>query len=98
MLLLAAAGNLCGLKNFREAGMDFHMSDFDGRTALHFAASGGHLSCVQFVVEQCGVAIQGTDRWGNTPLDEAEIFGRDDVAEYLRKISSSPSRPCKKYS
>lgn len=88
LLLSAAAGDLVELQRFREAGMDFTMSDFDGRTGLHFAASGGHLDCVKFILEQCGVAVDVTDRWGNTPLDEAETFGREDVVNYLQKRSS----------
>lgn len=92
LILSAVAGDLAGLQGFREAGMDFTMSDYDGRTVLHFAASGGHLACVKFVLEQCGVAIDGTDRWGNTPLDEAETFGRNDVALYLREHSLPSQR------
>lgn len=88
LLLSAAAGDLSVLQFFYETGMDFTMSDYDGRTALHFAASCGHLSCVQFVLDNCKVAIDVKDRWGNTALDEAETFGRENIAEYLRQRSS----------
>lgn len=85
LLSAAAAGDLAELKRFKEEGMDCTMSDFDGRTALHFAAYGGHVECVKYVLDHCGVQRDCRDRWGNTPLDEAETFGRHDVAAFLRQ-------------
>lgn len=64
----------------------FLISDYDGRTALHLAAAEGHFDCVQFLLEHCNVPHNPCDRWGNTPLDEAETFGHDKVAEYLRSF------------
>ena len=59
-------------------------SDYDGRTALHLAAAEGHLDCVIFLLS-CGVPHDPKDRWGNLPFDEAETFGHEKVADYLRQ-------------
>jgi glutaminase len=35
-------------------------------------------------LEHCSVPHNHKDRWGNTPLDEAETFNHEKVAEYLK--------------
>lgn len=53
------------LDNFRHrlSGMDMTLSDYDGRTALHLASSEGHLDCVEFLIEHCGVPHEPKDRY-----------------------------------
>lgn len=91
--------------------MDITLSDYDGRTALHLAASEGHFECVEFLlgkldfgwsnddivptifssawlVEQCNVPHDPRDRWGNTPVDEAETFGHHKVVEFLQNYDN----------
>lgn len=59
--------------------------DYDRRTALHVAASEGHLHVVRHLVEQCHARIQRSDRWGGSPLDDAHRQGHRHVARYLRE-------------
>lgn len=44
------------------SGMDMTLCDYDGRTALHLSAAEGHLDCVMFLLEQCGVPHDAKDR------------------------------------
>ncbi|CAO1305449.1 unnamed protein product [Diamesa tonsa] len=84
LLFSAASGDATALRRHKLSGMDITLSDYDGRTALHLAAAEGHLDCVTFLLS-CGVPHDPKDRWGNLPIDEAETFGHEKVAEYLRQ-------------
>lgn len=77
-------GQRIGIEFVYAAGMDVTLSDYDGRTALHLAASEGHLDCIQFLLDQCHVPHDPKDRWGNIPLDEAETFGHHTVVDFLK--------------
>ena len=45
-------------------------SDYDGRTPLHLACAEGHKEVVEVLVA-AHVKVDATDRWGNTPENEA---------------------------
>jgi hypothetical protein len=63
-------------KNFR---------DYDRRTALHVAASEGHLDICKFLVEEKHIRINRSDRWGGSPLDDAHRHRQEDVVKFLRE-------------
>ena len=68
------------------------MIDYDGRTALHIAAADGHPRCVSFLLDVCGVPFDCQDRWGKTPLSEANQFKRLQVAAILRRYERSKEK------
>jgi len=62
--------------------VNFH--DYDRRTALHIAASEGHVDICRYLVER-GAAINRSDRWGGSPLDDAHRHRHADVVDLLQK-------------
>ena len=74
LLHICAMGDLEGLKLLcrNNPNIDLDASDYDGRTALHMAATEGHIEILQFLAKKNLKEINPTDRWGNTPLEDAE--------------------------
>ena len=48
-------------------GSDMGLRDYDGRTALHLAASEGHEQALTFLLETCKVPPSPTDRYLPAP-------------------------------
>jgi glutaminase len=70
LISAAAEGDLNTVASL-EGKVDFGKADYDGRTALHLAASEGHQKIVSFLIGQ-EVDLNPKDRWGNTPYHEAK--------------------------
>ena len=54
-----------------------------GTSALHAAASGGATRVARHLVTKVCVDVNATDNWGNTPLDEAQRAGKDEMCRFL---------------
>lgn len=91
-LALVARGDLEAVKLWVEDSPDFmQFRDYDRRTALHVAASEGHLHIVEFLVNYLKESnynmrrtINRSDRWGGSPLDDAHRHRQKEVAQFLR--------------
>ncbi|GER47065.1 potassium channel SKOR family protein [Striga asiatica] len=77
-------GDLYQLKSLIRSGADPNKTDYDGRSALHLAASRGYDDIISFLIQE-GVDINAEDNFGNTPLLEAIKSGHDRVISVLSK-------------
>jgi len=77
---------MTGIRRLVLQGVDLDDADYDGRTALHLAASEGQADVVEYFIAQ-GAQLAPIDRWGNTPLDDARRGGHTRVVELL-EVSS----------
>jgi glutaminase len=82
----SAKGDLNELRRLVARNVDINRADYDGRTALHLAASDGRIDALRFLLER-GANPDVSDRWGNQPLDDAERGGHFEIIEALRSIS-----------
>ena len=84
LLQLCAIGNLPTVINYiTQTYPHVNFRDYDRRTALHVAASEGHLDVVKLLIAP-GAKINRSDRWGGSPLDDAHRHRHLVVARYLR--------------
>jgi len=81
-------GDLEGVQAMVACGVDLDASDYDGRTPLHLAASGGQLKVVQYLVNK-GVYLDPIDRMRGTPLSDAVREGHHDVVAYLKSMGAT---------
>ena len=68
----ASRGDVGQIRRIIEAGGDVDIPDYDRRTALHVAAADGLLEVVKFLIEEARADPMVIDRWGGTPMDDAD--------------------------
>ena len=86
-LFAASENDVDGLRQLVAKGIPINVGDKDSRTSLHLAAAEGSLDAVIYLINH-GHLLFVRDRWGATPLDEAIRENRDDVIEYIKKLSN----------
>ena len=67
----ACNGDLEHIKILFNRNIDFNISDYDGRTALHLAVCEKHVDVIKFLVNIVKVNVNKKDRWGRVAKDEA---------------------------
>lgn len=82
----ASQGDLFEVQNLISNGANPDGADYDGRTALHLAASEGHEAVVMYLTSKCR-NISPVDRWGGTPLSDAKKSGKLEVIRLLEEAS-----------
>lgn len=84
----SAKGSERDVKQCLDYGADVNFKHYDRRTALHLACVEGHIEIVKILLD-AGADIDAEDRWGITPLAEAESLGRKDICEILNRVRLS---------
>ncbi|XP_016313019.1 glutaminase liver isoform, mitochondrial isoform X2 [Sinocyclocheilus anshuiensis] len=87
VLLAAYRGDIVSLRRYLLSGADVNAVDYDGRSALHVAASEGRLDVIKFLVENAGANCSLKDRWGNMALQEAMRCNQDPAIQFLKKYT-----------
>ncbi|KAM9829222.1 glutaminase kidney isoform, mitochondrial [Syngnathus typhle] len=85
LMFAAYSCDVSALRRFALSTLDMNQRDYDSRTALHVAASEGHIEAVIFLTDECKVDPYIKDRWGNTPLDDARQFDHHVIATILQQ-------------
>nr|CAD1818375.1 unnamed protein product [Ananas comosus var. bracteatus] len=65
LMYLANEGDMEGIRELLDSGVDVNFRDIGGRTALHVAACQGFADVVELLLER-GCADRSEDRWGST--------------------------------
>ncbi len=83
----ASRGDIGELRRLVASGTSPCTADYDGRTALHLAASEGQEMTVRYLMSICS-EIKPIDRWGNSPLDDARREGNEAIVRMLEEAYS----------
>ncbi|OAY50262.1 integrin-linked protein kinase 1 isoform X2 [Manihot esculenta] len=83
LLFLACRGDVKGVEDLLNEGIDVNSIDLDGRTALHIAACEGHLEVVKLLLSR-KANIDARDRWGSTACADAKYYGNVEIYNVLK--------------
>ncbi|XP_031390003.1 integrin-linked protein kinase 1-like isoform X2 [Punica granatum] len=83
LLFLACRGDVKGVEDLLNEGVDVNSIDLDGRTALHIAACEGHVEVVELLLSR-KANIDARDRWGSTAVADAKFYGHEEVYNILK--------------
>lgn len=81
----SSLGDITSLRRMKIKHEDLFKANYDKRTALHLAASNGHLNIIKYLLGlDVDKNINAIDRWMGTPYDDAIRGGYHETAEYLQ--------------
>ncbi|XP_052172519.1 integrin-linked protein kinase 1-like isoform X1 [Diospyros lotus] len=83
LLFMACRGDVKGVQDLLDDGVDVNSIDLDGRTALHVAACEGHAEVVKLLLTR-KANIDARDRWGSTAAADAKYYGNVEVYTILK--------------
>ncbi|KAE8696289.1 Integrin-linked protein kinase family isoform 2 [Hibiscus syriacus] len=83
LLFMACRGDVKGVEDLLNEGVDVNSIDLDGRTALHIASCEGHVEVVKLLLVR-KANIDARDRWGSTAAADAKYYGNMEVYNILK--------------
>uniref|UniRef100_A0A3Q7J6F0 Protein kinase domain-containing protein n=1 Tax=Solanum lycopersicum TaxID=4081 RepID=A0A3Q7J6F0_SOLLC len=83
LLFMACKGDVKGVQDLLDEGIDVNSIDLDGRTALHIAACEGHVEVAKLLLSR-KANMNARDRWGSTAAADAKHYGNAEVYEMLK--------------
>ncbi|KAL3322575.1 hypothetical protein AABB24_039930 [Solanum stoloniferum] len=83
LLFMACKGDVKGVQDLLDEGIDVNNIDLDGRTALHIAACEGHVEVAKLLLSR-KANMNARDRWGSTAAADAKHYGNAEVYEMLK--------------
>lgn len=83
LLFMACKGDVMGVQDLLDEGIDVNSIDLDGRTALHIAACEGHVEVSKLLLSR-KANIDARDRWGSTAAADAKYYGNAEVYKILK--------------
>jgi len=88
MCLASYENDLRYLRFLCEFGAPVDSCDYDGRRAAHICCAEGNLECALVLIEFHAdfVSESVKDRWGLSPLDEADKHGHVELAKVIRAL------------
>ncbi|KFD47178.1 hypothetical protein M513_11947, partial [Trichuris suis] len=88
LAMAAASNNLDAMKSWKAAEADLSVVDWEGRTALHVAASMGNQEMVSYLLDN-GVSPFSTDHIGHSALDKALLNKHGGCAKLIRQFMAN---------
>lgn len=82
---LAHEGNVAEIDSLLSKELvNVNFADFDSRTALHVAACEGHADVIKLLLAS-GADVNAHDRWGSTPLADAQYYKNEEICKILKE-------------
>ncbi|GMR31778.1 hypothetical protein PMAYCL1PPCAC_01973 [Pristionchus mayeri] len=85
----AKTGDISAIKRYLLLGLDVHARDYDDRTVLHVAACEGDHNVLEYILSKWNENPLPVDRFGQSPLDDAERFSKPLCSALLMKASQT---------
>ncbi len=80
----ASRGDLHEIKRLVANGIDLNDGDYDMRTPMHLAAAEGRIDVIHYFIS-LKLDLKPKDRWGGTPMRDAESGNHKEIIALLQK-------------